>query len=279
MLEFYNFTLQRKEPILILFSRSLMEPGRNFPLIKFLPEKWQERLMPYHSDRLYFFMHIPKTAGTSMRKMLWSVFPEKRILPNQQDLIENDSKYPALAKLKEQPERLRRARLFAGHYPYGSERIFPQEQITRMTFMRDPVERSLSLLRHYKARDPKVKDTPFKEILFQRKSSFQNGQMNFFTGRMPKATSEEQLIHAKQALDAFDFVGISERFEESLPVLNRLLPYNLGLPLTLNQAKGAYPEELDDLRPLLAEWNQLDAEIYRYAQQRFENVLGQRRDL
>lgn len=246
-----------------------------------LPDKWLDWRFnrSLRSGPLYFFMHIPKTAGTSMRMMLWNAIPKEFVLPNRQDLIANRHKYPPLGILEKQPERLKKARLFAGHYHYGSERIFPQEQIIRMTFMRDPVERSLSLLKHYKARDPKLEDVPFEEILTERKTGFRNGQMVYFTGPMPKATPEERLARAKQVLDSFDFVGISERFEESLLLLNQQIPIQLGPPLNLNKSKSDTLEELDAFRPRLAEWNKLDTQLYDYAKQRLESALNTNKNI
>ena len=46
-----------------------------------------------------FFIHIPKTAGTSMRMMLYDIFEQESILPNQQDIKNNGGGYPAFDKL------------------------------------------------------------------------------------------------------------------------------------------------------------------------------------
>ena len=50
-------------------------------------------------------------------------------------------------------ERVRRIRVYSGHYPYVASELLGGEFI-RLTLLRDPVERTISLLRQFRRKDP-----------------------------------------------------------------------------------------------------------------------------
>src|SRR5580700_2574026 len=82
------------------------------------------------------FNHIPKTAGTSFRSILYSHFPSSEIAPA--------SHAGALHTLK--PEQ--RYALFAGHFTYSE--ITPIAPCAiHITFLRDPIARVISQYRNW----------------------------------------------------------------------------------------------------------------------------------
>src|ERR1700685_120727 len=87
------------------------------------------------------FVHIPKTAGMTIRALLSS----------QYDMRE---KAPAVdwAGLRNLPRPLGDYKLYVGHFRYFLRRILPPG-VKVFTFLRDPVERSISHLKHM-ATDP-----------------------------------------------------------------------------------------------------------------------------
>jgi hypothetical protein len=94
------------------------------------------------------FMHIPKTAGTSLRSALHSVFGEENVWPSSKELRAALGQYPQPQFLDDcllgHPSPIR---LLSGHYRLPLlESIFDRPRI--FTMFRDPVERSISHLKH-----------------------------------------------------------------------------------------------------------------------------------
>jgi len=87
-----------------------------------------------------FFIHIPKTAGTSFTRILEQLYPpEARCNAYYiQELIEVD------------PKTLSQLRLFIGHIDYAANELMPKP-LNIVTFIRDPVERAISAYNHIKA--------------------------------------------------------------------------------------------------------------------------------
>jgi hypothetical protein len=84
-----------------------------------------------------YFLHIPKTAGTSVTKWLTDRFDQGSICPakNWDQLVMID------------PQELATYRLFAGHFGIDLE-PFLQRRITAVTLLRDPLKRTISHYRH-----------------------------------------------------------------------------------------------------------------------------------
>lgn len=91
-------------------------------------------------------------------------------------------------------------------------------------------------------------------------------------GELPASALDD----AKENLRGFAFIGIQERFEESLVLLQRML--GLGLvPYEDRHVSSDRPsvEEIsDEQRALIAEHNRLDAELYTFAQGLFDDAVA-----
>ena len=77
---------------------------------------------------------------------------------------------------------------------------------------------------------------------------------------------------AKENLSTFWFVAFRERLDDSIVLLGRKLGVGL-MPYVLRHVSQTRPpldDVSDDLRDLIAEHNALDVELYRFAQERFE---------
>lgn len=77
------------------------------------------------------FHHIPKTAGSTFRRMLEQLFEPEEVCPAEVD--------------DELPEGLNRAqyRLFAGHFSFAALQRLPADTV-RLTFVRNPIQRIVS---------------------------------------------------------------------------------------------------------------------------------------
>ena len=97
----------------------------------------------------FFFIHLMRTGGTTFEQQLRKSFPRAEVYPNPDlDFPDGDIMHhldvPYLLGLP--PERLDAIRLFYGHFPYVVTEMLGGGFVT-LTVLRDPVERTISLLR------------------------------------------------------------------------------------------------------------------------------------
>jgi hypothetical protein len=102
------------------------------------------------------FMHIQKTAGTSMVELIKEHYDPKQVISHGEYLERID--YSALAPDSKLDERtvatsFRDVRFLSGHFGYDFVKLFMDGRYT-FTFLRDPIERVLSFYYFCKTRDP-----------------------------------------------------------------------------------------------------------------------------
>jgi len=95
-----------------------------------------------------FFMHIPKTAGMTIRAALKSQYPLNETLPAE-----------TWEELTPYKDALAQYRLFAGHFRHFFRSVLPPDTYS-FTFLRDPARRTLSHLNHLIA-DPGFGDVHY----------------------------------------------------------------------------------------------------------------------
>ncbi len=100
------------------------------------------RALPAPASSALYFLHIPKTAGTSIIEALDQRYAPEAIFPEQ--LVDPLLTAPA--------DALRRAHLFRGHLGARLEEIVSRPLVT-FTMLRDPVARTRSHFRHVR-REP-----------------------------------------------------------------------------------------------------------------------------
>jgi len=240
------------------------------------------------------FLHIPKTAGSSFTKIIKSLYPSDQIYHQ----MESNT---LIAHLQ---QRQNREKLYIGHYYFDVLRYFA-EPPTVLTFLREPRNRVLSHYYFYKAQSEKsVALLPWWDqhiVELTRKHSF----ANFISLDLPeidKAFSNLQTRHIASSTD-FDpprsakettellnlaishlrdmaFVGIVERFEESLEIFR----YQFGLeaeirPLAVNVNKARPGDNSEvsvfDHNPVAQRRIALDQKLYQEAMARLTAAVNQ----
>src|SRR5271170_1201304 len=89
--------------------------------------------MPTFDGRKVLFLHIPKTAGTSIKHFFFQFFTEAEICPDWDEMnLKNDLAY-----------NIRTFRFFHGHFNYDILQFFPDDTIV-FTFLRSPLSHLLS---------------------------------------------------------------------------------------------------------------------------------------
>lgn len=178
-------------------------------------------------------------------------------------------------------------RMVRGHMAFGVHK-FLSGPVTYFTLLRSPLERVVSYYYfvrnkpdHYLYDEISVGEMDLAEFIErQGHIMLDNAQTRMLSGRWREAAfgecSSDHLAMAKQNLrDRFAVVGLVEHFDETLLLLQRTFGWRnvfyARQNVTRNHPpKGALPPAT---LALVAEVNQLDAELYRYAQALFKALI------
>jgi hypothetical protein len=214
----------------------------------------------------FYFIHIPKTGGTSLHALL----------ENQVDLQEL---YPPrrFQKANQPPDH----QLVSGHFPYWFCKKIDKEfdQAFKVTILRDPVERYLSFLRYRRRNRPELQnlDLEFihnnpsldKTVDFGSDKTFKfdrgANRMCAFLASDLNLEGRALLESAKKSLETFDVVLFLENFESDVTRLCQMIgidPLSQETPhLNTTTSQEVSPEFIE----IIKKYNDLDIELYEYA--------------
>jgi hypothetical protein len=178
------------------------------------------------------FFHIPKTAGSTLRDIIFRAYPinsvfEFRVRNHEIQVNEFVNK----------PFRERQdLKAIIGHMPFGMHEYFPQSSRSYFTMLRHPVERALSnyywILKTpgHRLHDFLVKNKVSLEgfILEDINPSLNNGYIKYI-GNLDNETLVDATLYErvlKRIEEHFVLVGITERFDESILLLQDRLNWN-----------------------------------------------------
>jgi hypothetical protein len=239
----------------------------------------QHHLGPESADLFGYclvFLHVEKTAGSTINSMLGLNYPRDRSIRVN---ALNKSLDEALEKTT-LAERAR-ARVIRGHMPYGAHLHIPNH-CEYITVLRDPVGRVVSKYRHI-LRSNLLQ--PMRERVLREKISLEeyvesgmdefqteNYQTRLLSGRHFEAPDQKALQDAKDNLEGFLLIGLTERFEETLALFRRTLRLRWPFYLTRNVAPPFEPSKR--ALEIIGERNQLDLELYEFARNLFVEHLS-----
>ncbi len=168
----------------------------------------------------FFFIHVMKTAGTSFVRQAQQQFPPETVYPcpaidwvgpHDFDAYINIPRLLALA-----PERRAEIRIYTGHFPYYvAEELDPD--LTTLTVLREPIERTVSVLKHFKRVEERFRPCSLETIYDDRqifRFFVENHQTKVFS---LVGADNEQAINCGLTLD-------DERFERARKNLARRRP-------------------------------------------------------
>jgi hypothetical protein len=233
----------------------------------------------YPSDTMdreaLIFLHIPKTAGTTLNRMI-----ERQYSPFAIFTIDPHRIRATAERLKRLPEeRRRRLRVVRGHLPYGIHEFLPQGA-TYITLLREPVARVLSayyfVLRrplnplHRKLKRERLRIEDCLRLFPDR----QNLQCRFIAGVEDTAINDERLLDiAKENLSkSFSVVGLSERFEESLMLMAKTFAWEIPFYENCRVAKTR-PQIDPGTVEMIRDYNRFDLELYEFGKGLFQEKL------
>jgi hypothetical protein len=180
------------------------------------------------------FVHIPKTAGMTMRAALGSQYA-----------LEDRAPAVDWQGLRSLPRPLDAYKLFAGHFRYFLRRLLPADTKV-FTFLRDPVERAISHLKHLAtdpqfhamhelargrdlraiARDPRIRvhcSNVMVGYMSRPRTGIGDQRLHAFPPEEDCCDAPETIDDALAALDEIDFVGFVDDFDNDFARLCDLL--------------------------------------------------------
>jgi len=214
-------------------------------------------------------LHIPKTAGTSFRTVLKSVYGEDQVAMFNIEvngmIRMNDRSY--------QEKDLPKVRVIHGHFVYDSlrKKFELPEDHKLITWVRDPVKRVISNFYYLESRIIELLDEQRNNldilsklqrtlIEFARAEINRNRQVKFLSG---------------SHLEDYDFVGISEFFDQEVSRLSAVLKWK-GVPeiphhnKTPERATHLSNEIVEEIQALNAE----DTQLYNSALQIRKDLMN-----
>ena len=111
----------------------------------------------------FFFVHLQKTAGTALWRRLRAQFPPAAVYPGPDDGEPPDTVLSVAHLLDRWSRRRDEIRIVTGHFPRCTVELLDAPFVT-LTVLREPVERTLSYLRHHRATTPAEADRSLEEI-------------------------------------------------------------------------------------------------------------------
>ena len=156
----------------------------------------------------FFFVHVMKTGGTSFAEIVSENFSREERYPDacledDADFGRRTESYVNVPSVVADVNRNSAAlRMVAGHIPYATRRLF-QAQFTTLTVLRDPVERTVSYLRHCRQFHPEHADMSFEEIYEQpwfNAMFIDNYQTRLFSMTADEAMEETRVLPIRTEL-------------------------------------------------------------------------------
>ena len=219
------------------------------------------------------FLHIPKTAGTTLRNIIYAQYGEARTAP----IYEEESSFFSKEQFKQLIDtRKDQADVIIGHIEYGFHQLLAGNRPYRYAaLLRDPIKCCLSLYNHFKNVHYSGSDISLLELIKgPHGGHFINLQTRIICG----------INDFNAAIDTIDrefaLIGITERFNETLLLASHILGWRMIPYKRLNistQWKINYIEELkNDKRAmdLLIDMNEIDIRLYEYVNSRLTERLN-----
>jgi Sulfotransferase family len=119
--------------------------------------------MAVDPDTVFFFVHLMKTGGTTFAQHIDRNFPVGARYPTAPKDGGRDGQYFMIDEVRaEAARRGRELRCYTGHLPFVVSDLVGAD--VRLTIVRDPVERTVSALRHFRRYHEEHRDRPLEAI-------------------------------------------------------------------------------------------------------------------
>jgi hypothetical protein len=222
-------------------------------------------------DVRFFFVHVMKTAGGTLRQHIQANFGPGSVYPDPRIDDDINNRYHNVDRLAALPQDRRdRISMFGGHFAFTTVERLDLDVVT-LTLLRDPVERAISYLRWHQQRwtpDRSLEEIYSDWALFRR--FLHNHQVRMFARTTADPPSylkwldidHERLEIAKDNVDKIDVLGLTDRFDEFLGELAAQWGWEITAVDNVHVAR--HVDVSPELRARIAEDNRADVQFYEY---------------
>jgi hypothetical protein len=221
------------------------------------------------NDLIIVSIHITKCAGTTLAGILQSVYGDRFLHLHGTNIVKEVVE-----------DNCKNVDCIHGHFSYG---IKPNRNIRYITFLRNPLERLLSLYWNIQnePKHPQYSFTmrlTFREWLESRRfSCLDNDIVRFLSGNRylnfshpDRFVCQEDLELARTNLSKFYFVGFVERFDKDIIALSEYLDWS-SFPMFQNELVSTDRPALAELSKSTIEYmekkQRFDIELYEWAKE------------
>jgi hypothetical protein len=229
----------------------------------------------------FFFVHVMKTAGSTFRRHIHANFDPDQVYPCRQydgDLSFANVNLEYLVGLS--AERHAAIKAYAGHFPFMAVDTVPGPFVT-ITILRDPIERTISLLKQCQRYNARYRDRSLEQIYedpFLFPCLIKNHQTKLFaldTADRPRSYMDlldidaARMAAAKANLARVDVLGLQEHFGTLLAHMQERFGWRITVqsnrrvskPFTVSRA----------FRARIAHDNAADLEFFEYARELYHD--------
>jgi len=229
------------------------------------------------TDQRFFFLHVMKTGGWTLREQILANFEREQVYPWERldaDMLTANINLEYLTSLP--ASRSARIRVFTGHFPFVAVEMLGGD-LSTITILRDPVERTLSYLRQWKQIHTEHKAHSLEEIYedpFLFPALIRDHQAKLFA--LTVEDRPESYMHvldvdasrleiAKRNLERVDVIGTQDRFDELLSELEQRFGWRRVPMRKWNAGREAQGDAPASFRRRIAEDNSADLEFFEHA--------------
>jgi hypothetical protein len=232
------------------------------------------------------FLHIPKTAGSSLGYAMHRRYKRSSIF-----LINGNDPERSVKEFMALPENQRaQYQCISGHIPFGLHTCIPGQTVY-VTMLREPVKRIISLYYHVLREQThylheivvskKMSLPDFADSNLSREISNDQTRMISGLGGWNQATDktvvdDDAFALAKENIERyFPVVGLTEMFDESLLLMQDAFAWDSVLYSKKKVAEPRVNQAPVDAGAIAAikNQNQYDLLLYEYAKQRLQNQI------
>lgn len=207
--------------------------------------------------KIILFRHISKTAGTTFKFILSNNFGSSYcnsmaakpslITPNDKNILKFF--YPRLKAI--------------GGHNLSIEGDFLSDKYFRITFIREPIARTISDFQYFCRRDEDIDKFILKFKTWINNPKNQNQQIKKI------GLTDNFDLAIKNINNTYDFIGLTENFDRSLQILKQICPIKLNLKynkkqISKNKELANRIKNSQECMNLIKQHNQLDIRLYDY---------------
>lgn len=243
----------------------------------------------------WFFMHIPKTGGSTLNVHIRNNFSDDTIWAAHEPQLRPLSAsvlYTNVARLAAMSEASReQTRFFRGHFPFSAVTLLGDD-VRTLTVLREPVARTVSWLNHCRRNNPEHHDLTLEAIYeddwftvrYARNLQTKQFGMTLVEAQAPMAdvpgdrvarsiyvslgcalnaaveVDDSRFEAARAAMTRIDVLGVTERYEDLCARLAR--DYGWTMRRVPSENVGAPHNVSNALRRRIEADNRYDTELY-----------------